>query len=221
MSGSGHWSPSTCQPERGRRSCCRPRWPEWTRGVSLPASLGDQIGHLHLVEPQPHERVRGRRQFLQLTGSLADRPFSKFFDVEGLFFGHCLFPSLAGREPFHWWPADVAPAGDGCRRRANNARSRIFLGRVHCTSKGVARTRVRSTERTANPEPPNPWSGNRQTGRSLRRGRGGVYSMRVMVSTVETRHRGHRRGRSPIVGPAGSRARLCLMSVQLMSQATG
>ena len=30
----GHWSPSTCQRGRGRRSCCRPRWREWTRGGS-------------------------------------------------------------------------------------------------------------------------------------------------------------------------------------------
>jgi hypothetical protein len=30
----GHWSPSTCRRERGRRSCCRPRWREWIRDGS-------------------------------------------------------------------------------------------------------------------------------------------------------------------------------------------
>ena len=38
----------------------------------LPPPFRDQVGHLHLVKPQPHERVRGGRQLLQLTGSLAD-----------------------------------------------------------------------------------------------------------------------------------------------------
>ena len=38
----------------------------------LPPPLRDKVSHLHLVEPQPHERVRGGRQLLQLTGSLAD-----------------------------------------------------------------------------------------------------------------------------------------------------
>ena len=28
----GHWSPFTCPPGRGPRSCCRPRWRGWTRG---------------------------------------------------------------------------------------------------------------------------------------------------------------------------------------------
>ena len=37
----------------------------------LPPALRDEPLHLHLVEPQPNERVRGRRQFLQLAGALA------------------------------------------------------------------------------------------------------------------------------------------------------
>jgi Phage integrase, N-terminal SAM-like domain len=28
----GRWSPSTCRPVRGRRSCCRRRWRGWIRG---------------------------------------------------------------------------------------------------------------------------------------------------------------------------------------------
>ena len=38
----------------------------------LPPARGDQPGHLDLVEPQPHERVGGRRQLLQLAGALPD-----------------------------------------------------------------------------------------------------------------------------------------------------
>jgi hypothetical protein len=37
----------------------------------LPAPTGDQPGHLHLIEPQPHERVGGSRQLLQMAGALA------------------------------------------------------------------------------------------------------------------------------------------------------
>ena len=37
----------------------------------LPPAPGDEPFHLHLVEPQPHERVRGRGKFLQLAGALA------------------------------------------------------------------------------------------------------------------------------------------------------
>ena len=32
--GTGHWLPSTCPPERERRSCCRPRWRELIRDAS-------------------------------------------------------------------------------------------------------------------------------------------------------------------------------------------
>ncbi len=38
----------------------------------LPTSPGDQPLHLHLVEPQPHERVRGRRQLLGSAAAFAD-----------------------------------------------------------------------------------------------------------------------------------------------------
>ena len=38
----------------------------------LPLPAGDQPGHLHLIQPQPHERIGGGRQLLQRTGALAD-----------------------------------------------------------------------------------------------------------------------------------------------------
>ena len=37
----------------------------------LAPAFRDEAFHLHLVEPQPHERVGGRGQFLQLAGALA------------------------------------------------------------------------------------------------------------------------------------------------------
>jgi hypothetical protein len=50
------------RPDRAPR-----RPPQW-----LTPPLGDQFRHVHLIEPQPHERVGGGRQLLQLAGTFPD-----------------------------------------------------------------------------------------------------------------------------------------------------
>ena len=52
----------------GQRPRRRPRGPPHR----LPTPLGDQPVHLDLIQPQPDERVAGRRQLLRRTGPLAD-----------------------------------------------------------------------------------------------------------------------------------------------------